>query len=141
MVLNTRMNIPADRMYAANWVLQCSILSFMFNLVSVPYNALIVAHERMKVFAYIGILDVLLRLAVVLSLAYMFDGADKLITYSLMLVCVGIFLQGVYVVYCREYFEECRFQRTVDRALLKEMTGFAGWNFIGASSSILKEQE
>lgn len=78
--LNTRMNIPADRMYAANWVLQCSILSFMFNLVSVPYNALIVAHERMKVFAYIGILDVLLRLAVVLSLAYMFDGADKLIT-------------------------------------------------------------
>ena len=57
-----------------------------------------------------------------------------------MLVCVGIFLQGVYVVYCREYFEECRFQRTVDRALLKEMTGFAGWNFIGASSSILKEQ-
>lgn len=138
--LNTRMNIPADRMYAANWVLQCSILSFMFNLVSVPYNALIVAHERMKVFAYIGILDVLLRLAVVLSLAYMFDGADKLITYSLMLVCVGIFLQGVYVVSCREYFEECRFQRTVDRALLKEMTGFAGWNFIGASSSILKEQ-
>ena len=94
--LNTRMNIPADRMYAANWVLQCSILSFMFNLVSVPYNALIVAHERMKVFAYIGILDVLLRLAVVLSLAYMFDGADKLITYSLMLVCVGIFLQGIY---------------------------------------------
>lgn len=90
--LNTRMNIPTDRIYAANWVLQCSILSFMFNLISVPYNALIVAHERMKVFAYIGIMDVLLRLCVVLSLAYMFDDSDKLITYSLMLVCVGLFL-------------------------------------------------
>ncbi len=74
--LKTRMNIPADRMYAANWVLQCSISSFMFNLVSVPYNALIVAHESIKVFAYIG-LDVLLRLAVVLSLAYMFDGGGE----------------------------------------------------------------
>lgn len=134
------MNIPTDRIYAANWVLQCSILSFMFNLISVPYNALIVAHERMKVFAYIGIMDVLLRLCVVLSLAYMFDDSDKLITYSLMLVCVGLFLQVVYVIYCRKHFEECHFQRTMDRTLLKEMTGFAGWNFIGASSSILKEQ-
>ena len=90
--LNTQMNIPADRMHAANWVLQCSILSFMFNLVSVPYNALIVAHEKMKVFAYIGILDVLLRLAVVLSLAYMACWSDQLIAYSLMLVCVSVFL-------------------------------------------------
>lgn len=138
--LNTQMNIPADRMHAANWVLQCSILSFMFNLVSVPYHALIVAHEKMKVFAYIGILDVLLRLAVVLSLAYMACWSDQLIAYSLMLVCVSVFLQTVYLIYCRKNFEECRFQRKIDKALLKEMTGFAGWNFIGASSSILKEQ-
>lgn len=138
--LNTHMNIPADRMYAANWVLQFSVFSFILGLISVPYNASLISHERMKFFAAIGILDVVLKLSIVLSLAYIPFWGDKLIAYSLMLVCSGLLLQCVYLYYCRKNFEECHFQRGFDSGLIKEMASFAGWNFIGASSAILREQ-
>lgn len=138
--LNNHMNIPANRMYAANWVLQFSILSFIISLVSVPYNASLVSHERMSFFATIGILEVGLKLVIVLFLAYIPYWSDKLIAYSLMLVCSGLFLQGVYLYYCRKNFEECQFQKSFDSELVKDMVGFAGWNFMGASSAILREQ-
>ncbi len=138
--LNNYMNIPGDRMYAANWVFQFSIISFMFGVVSVPYNASIISHERMKAFAYIGMVDVLLRLAAVLSIAYIAIWKDKLIIYSLFLVCISILLQSIYIIYCRTNFKECRFRRVIDKPLLKELTGFAGWNFIGSSAGLLKDQ-
>ena len=82
--LNTQMTIPSERLYAANWVFQASILSFMFALFSVPYNASITSHERMNAFAYIGILDVVLRLLIVLFVAYVPFSYDKLIVYALL---------------------------------------------------------
>ena len=88
--LNNKMTIPDNRLFAANWVFHASILSFMFSLLSVPYNASIIAHERMNIFAYIGIGDVLLRLFVVLFIAYSPWVGDKLITYALLLVAVLI---------------------------------------------------
>ena len=94
--LNTQMTIPAERLTAANWVFQASIVSFMFGLFSVPYNASIVAHERMSAFAYIGILDVVLRLLIVLFIAYAAFSFDRLVVYSLLLVVVSILLRGIY---------------------------------------------
>lgn len=138
--LNTQMTIPAERLYAANWVFQASILSFMFVLSSVPYNASITSHERMSTFAYIGILDVVLRLLIVLFIAYAPFHFDKLIVYSLLLVAVSMSLQGIYLWYCRKNFEECRFRLHFNKACWKEMGAFAGWNFIGCTAGLLKDQ-
>ena len=138
--LNNYMNIPPNRMFAANWVFQFSIISFMFGVISVPYNASIISHERMKAFAYIGMLDVLLRLGAVLCIAYITIWKDKLIVYSLLLVCISILLQSIYIIYCRINFKECRLKAQLNRNLLKELTSFAGWNFIGSSSGLLKDQ-
>lgn len=135
--LNNRMTIPVDRLYAANWVFQASILSFLFGLFSVPYNASIVSHERMTAFAYIGILDVMLRLAVVLFIAHSSWLFDRLIVYALSLVAVSMLLQCVYLYYCKTNFEECQFRLCFDKECWKKMSAFAGWNFIGSSSAIL----
>ena len=138
--LNTQMTIPAERLYAANWVFQASILSFMFGLSSVPYNASITSHERMSAFAYIGILDVVLRLLIVLFIAYAPFQFDRLIVYSLLLVFVGMSLQCIYLWYCRKNFEECRFRLHFNKKRWKEMSAFAGWNFIGCTAGLLKDQ-
>lgn len=138
--LNYQMNIPADRMVAANWVFQFSIFSFLLGLFSVPYNASIVSHERMGIFAFVGIGDSILQLCIVLLIAYGGVPADKLILYAGLLVLKGVLFQLFYFYYCRKSFDECRFRLVFDKPLLKEMTGFAGWNFIGASSALLRDQ-
>ena len=137
--VNNKMTIPLDRIYAANWVFQASIFSFMFGLFSVPYNASIVAHEKMSTFAYIGILDTTLRLLIVLFIAYSKWHFDKLIVYSLLLVAVSISLQCVYLSYCRRIFSECRFRIGFDKEFWKEISSFAGWNFIGCTAQLLKD--
>lgn len=138
--LNNKMTIPAERLYAANWVFQASIVSFMLGLLSVPYNASIVSHERMSAFAYIGIFDVILRLLIVLFIAYSSWHFDRLIVYALLLVAVGIMMQSIYWKYCRKNFEECRFKLSFDKQYWKEMSAFAGWNFIGCTAALLKDQ-
>lgn len=138
--VNNKMTIPTERMYAANWVFQASIVSFVFGLFSVPYNASIVSHEKMSAFAYIGILDTILRLFVVLFIAYSPWQFDRLIVYSVLLVFVSILLQGIYLIYCRRHFEECRLRVSFDKGLWKEISSFAGWNFIGCTAGMLKDQ-
>ena len=112
----------------------------MFALFRVPYNASIASHERMNAFAYIGILDVVLRLLIVLFIAHVPFRFDRLIVYSLLLVAVGMSLQCIYLWYCRKNFEECRFRLHFNKGYWKEMSAFAGWNFIGSSSALLKNQ-
>lgn len=138
--LNHRMTIPSERLVAANWVFQASMFSFILGLFAVPYNASIVAHERMSAFAYIGILDVVLRLLIVLFIAYIPWQFDRLIVYSLLLVAVGLLLQSIYFRYCRKNFEECRTRLYFDRKYWNEMSAFAGWNFIGCTAGLLKDQ-
>lgn len=138
--LNTQMTIPADRLYAANWVFQASLVGFMFGLFSVPYNASIVAHERMTAFAYIGILEIISRLFIILFIAYAPFHFDRLIVYALLLVILKISIQTVYWAYCKKHFEECRLQFRFYRDTWKVMSTFAGWNFIGCTAVLLKEQ-
>lgn len=136
--LNAKMNIPAERMYAANWVLQCSIFTFAINLVSVPYNAAIIAHERMSAFAYISIIEVTLKLGAVFALHLFMH--DKLIAWAVLLFLISAAIRFVYGIYCKRHFEECTYRFVLDKPLLKEITGFAGWNFIGSSSAVLRDQ-
>jgi len=136
--LNTKMNIPADRMVAANWVMQCSIISFVLGLFMVPYNAAIIAHERMSAFAYIGILEVVLKLAIVYAL--LFSPIDKLITYAILQLGVSILLRFIYATYCHRNFAECKYHYVYDKQLLKEMVAYAGWGFLGNGSWILNNQ-
>ncbi|ADY34886.1 multi antimicrobial extrusion protein MatE [Phocaeicola salanitronis DSM 18170] len=136
--VNHKLNIPADRLYAANWAFQCAILSFIFNLISVPYNAAIIAHERMSAFAYISILEVTLKLAIVYVLYI--SPIDKLITYSILFAFVGLVIRLVYGGYCRKHFAECRYQTVIDKTMLKEITGFAGWNLLGSGAYLFNTQ-
>lgn len=136
--LNTQLNITSDRLSAANWVYQCSVLTFCVNLISVPYNASIIAHERMGVFAYISIYEALAKLGIVYLL--WLSGYDKLIVYALLMLVVSISLRLIYGVYCKRSFEECRYHFVIDKPLLKDMLGFTGWNFIGSTAGILSTQ-
>lgn len=136
--LNDKMNIPDGRIYAANWVFQLSILTFIINLVSVPYNAAIIAHEKMSAFAYISILEVIAKLVIVYLL--IISPIDKLIFYAILMATVALMVRFVYGYYCKRHFEECTYHFIFDKELLKKMFGFAGWNFIGAASSVLRDQ-
>ena len=138
--LNNRMVIPENRLSAANWVFHASFFSFMISLFSVPYNASIVSHERMNVFAYIGIIDIILRLFVVLFIAYSPFNFDRLIIYAILLVLVSCLIQTIYVLYCRNHFEECRLNFVFDSVCLKKMWAFTGWNFVGGTALVLKDQ-
>lgn len=138
--LNEKINIPAERLYAANWVFQTSVFSFMMGLFSVPYNASIIAHEKMSIFAYIGIFDVILKLIIVIFIAHAPWSFDRLIVYSLLLVFVAILLQLINMRYCSKHFEECKIHISFQTEYLKEMSSFAGWNFIGCTAGLLKDQ-
>ena len=136
--LNEKMVIPENRLTAANWCFQFSIITFAVNLISVPYNAAIIAHEKMSAFAYISILEAIGRLTVAWCIAL--NPIDRLIFYGGMVAVIGWIVYSVYMFYCKKHFEECSYHFIYDHDLLKQMFGFAGWNFIGSSASILRDQ-
>ena len=124
--LNNKMVIPENRLYAANWVLQLSFFSFAINLISVPYNAAIIAHEKMSAFAYISIFEVIARLIICYSL--FISPVDKLITFAILLFILSIILRLIYGIYCKKNFAECNYHLLLDKKLFKEIAGFAGWS-------------
>lgn len=138
--LNYKMTIPTERMVAANWVFQTAVISFVINIIGVPYNASIVAQEKFDVYAYLGIIQVLLLLFAVLFIAYSPYSFDKLIMYGLFNVLISGLLQGYTVYYSQRKFKEARFNLSFDKNLFREMASFAGWNFIGSTAGLLKDQ-
>lgn len=136
--LNTHLNIPKERMWAANWVLQFSILTFVINLINVPYTSIIISHERMNIYAYLSLFDVFVKLGIVYALYV--TPYDRLITYSIFLCASNLLVQILYYVYCKRSFEECTYHFIVDKPLLKEMFGFIGWTFWGNAAVTAKDQ-
>lgn len=136
--LNVHLNIPPERMYATNWVYQCSLLTFLISILSAPYNAVIIAYEKMGAFAYISLLEVVLKLGAVLLLA--FSPFDRLIYYSLLLLLVAIVIMLIYIVYCKRHFKESSYVFCKNKALYHDMAGFAGMTFLGGLSNILSNQ-
>lgn len=121
--------IPPERMTAALWVYHCSVLTAAVTIVSVPYNALIIAHERMAAFAYISVLETVLRLVIVWVLIYF--GTDKLIVYALLYLAVQLLVRCVYGIYCSAHFEESRTRLMWDGSLAKTLVGYACWTMNG----------
>lgn len=136
--LRTQMQIPVGRETAAEWVLHCSIIVFCINLISVPYNACIIAHEHMKAFAYISILDAMLKLGVSFCLAV--SPVDKLIFYAVLMAAAALIIRLIYGWYGYRNFPETRGNIVFDKAVFKEMLGFSGWSFFTNSTHIFNSQ-
>lgn len=136
--LNAHLNIPGDRMIAANWVWQSCLFSFIINLISVPYNALIIAHEHMNAYAIISILEVSLKLGICYLLAVL--PWDKLSVYSVLLVVVSAIIRFTYGFYSKKHFAECVLIKEKDNALSKEMLNFAGFSFLNNAANIFNSQ-
>lgn len=133
--LNTEANIPNGRMFAANWVLQTSIISLLISLITVPYRSCIVAHEYMSIYAWTSIVDVILKLAIVFAI--MHYGGDRLIFYSNLGVAVSLAMTIFYCWYSRHNFQEVRYRVYIHKPLLKEITQFSGWNMLNTSSWVM----
>ena len=136
--VKTQMTIPADRMIAAEWVFHLALFSFMVTIVSVPYNALIIAHERMSVFAWVSIIDVMLKLLIVFMLSLL--GMDKLILYGLLSLAVVFIVFMIYRSYCHSRFTESRFRLYWDQSLFKIMLSYTGWNLWGNIAAVMSGQ-
>ena len=130
----TQLTIPNDRMDAVLWVYQCAIISTCVLVMSVPYNAAIIAHEKMGAFAYISVLEVTLKLLIVYMLAV--GHFDKLKLYAVLMLAVQVFLRIIYGWYSGKHFSETKYSWVWDKALFKEMTGFAGWSLFGNLAAV-----
>lgn len=137
--LNNKMVIDDSRMWAANWVLHLSIATFVVNMISSPYRASIIAHEKMSLFAYMGILDALLKLGIALLLKI--SSFDKLLVYAVLMLVASILLRFIYTVICNKQFEECRSPKIViDKELFGGLFSFAGWNMFGSAAAVCRGQ-
>ena len=136
--VNNKLNLPEGRIEAAHWVYHWSVLSFIITVIQAPYYALVIAHEKMSVFAYLSILDVLLKLFIVFLLAYF--TFDKLELYGILIFMVSVIIAAFYRIYSRTHFEETKFLIVKDKALYKTLTSYSVWNLFGAVSLVAKAQ-
>lgn len=127
--INKQLNIPAGREDATFWVYQLSLITLIVSLFRSPDNAAIIAHERMSFYAFLSIAEALLKLAIVFLLSLV--GSDKLITYTLLYLCVTAIINVFYKLYCNMCFSYCRFRFIWDKRLTKEMMSFSGWTLMG----------
>lgn len=133
--VNNILNIPSDRMFAANVVLQFSIVTFCANMLRIPYNAVIISHESMNVYAVISIIEAFLKLA--LAFVLTICRFDKLIMYAALLFLITLAVNMLYILYCKKtYSSVCKYRYINDKGLFKNMTSFLGWNMFGGVSSI-----
>jgi O-antigen/teichoic acid export membrane protein len=131
--LKNKLNIPDERKNAAFWVFQFSVFASMVSIIQSPYNASIISHEKMNIYAYISILDVLLKLVIVYLLVI--SSYDKLISLSGLTFVVNIIIISIYRVYCRKQYSECRFRLVTDKSLYKSMLSFSGWSILSLSAA------
>lgn len=134
--VNNIMVLPPERLTAANWCFQFSIFNFCMNLITVPYNASIIAHENMKTFAYIGLIQGFAQLGI--SCLVYFEPFDRLVFYALLLMILQFVIRYSYQVYCRNHFKECRYRFVLDKPLLKQMFSYSLWHLIGNGAAVLK---
>lgn len=133
-----KMTIPENRMFAAFWVYQISILTCFFTLTQVPYNATIIAHENMKIYAWVGVVEVICKLLVVYLL--MVSPFDRLIFYASLLCLIQIFIICFYRIYCSKHYKESSLKLYKNKEMYKEMFGYAGSDLIGNISALAQGQ-
>lgn len=133
--LNEKMSIPPERLTAANWVFQFSLITFITNLISIPYNSAIIAHEKMAAFAYISLVEALLKLSIAYTLQI--NIYDNLILYGFLMLCTAVIIRLIYGIYCSRNFQESHFTFVREKKYYKQILGFSGWNILGSSSVVL----
>lgn len=136
--LNTQLTIPAERLDAAQWVFHLSVATFMVNLLIVPFNATIIAHEQMSIYAFVSIFEAILRLALVFLISYL--SYDKLFLYGFFHLIVSLSVSLIYVTICRRRFQECRLTFVWDSKLFKGLFSFSGWMLAGTISNLFSTQ-
>lgn len=136
--VNYKMVFPPERNFAVNVVYQFSIFSFLLGIIQVPYNALIIARERMNVYAYVSILEVILKLIIVFMLVYF--GSDKLITYAILTFVVSFIIRMVYQIYCRKNFKESKYKFEYDKQYYRELMSYSGWSLFGNIAAVARGQ-
>lgn len=137
-LLYNKLIIPEDRLVAAFWVFQCSIVSTVVMIMSIPYNADIIAHERMSAFAYISVVEVVLKLLVVYLLIV--GDFDKLILYAVFQLLIQCLIRCIYGRYCNKNFAESKIKWQWDYKLFKEMLSFASWSLFGNIAYVAMNQ-
>lgn len=130
--------IPEDRIEASFWVFQFSIVTFVFSLIAVPYNAALIAHEAMGKFAQFAIFESLLKFSIVILVKY--APVDKYLLYSFLICLLSWFMRYVYMRYCRNHFKECTFHFIFDKTVFKRIFVFSGWNSVGLISAVFRTQ-
>lgn len=133
-----KMEIPVERLNAAEYVFHLSIITAFFSVTQIPFNACIIAHERMTIFAYVSIIDAFARLAIVYLLSL--GSIDKLVLYAFLLCLLQVAEILFYRYYCTKYFEEVNLKLHIDKTLFKEIIGFSGWSLLSQASIALNSQ-
>lgn len=137
-LLNYELNISPERLNAANWIYQLSIISVIVAITQTPYTAIITAHEHFNIYAYISLFDIIGKLLLLLLLSYI--PGDKLIIYGIIQLAISFLSMCIYRTYCIKHFSECSFSLRIDKACLKEMISFSGWSTIGHISVVINGQ-
>lgn len=138
--LNNKMTITPGRENAAFWTFQFSVITILSSMIIVPYNAEVIAHEKMGIYAYTGIAETLLRLVMALFMVYGTYHIDRLVLYGLIGLFSTLSIQLFVVCYCRRFFQECRFKLFFEKKLFSNMFSYASWNFIEQISSTFSGQ-
>ena len=133
-----KMVIPEDRITSAFWVMQFSIMSLVITITQVPYNASLFGYERMDAYAYISILEVLLKLVSVISLKYYFS--DKLVVYGILMFAVSTIIASICRIYCIRNFSSCHYIKTWSKELFVKLFNFTSWSLIGNFAYVLNGQ-
>lgn len=136
--INTKLTIPVERLFAANVVFHFSIISCAVSIIRVPYSALVIAHEKMGAFAYIGIYEAIFKLVVVLVLSLI--KWDKLIVYGILMFFSSVSVSWLYYWYTKKHFPEARFRLFWDKKEFMLLFSFSGWHFLGTISNIVRGQ-
>lgn len=136
--LNTKLNFPLNRLVAVNWIYQLSILSCVIQIVRVPYNALIIAYEEMSFYAYLGIVEGLMKLGIIYLL--FLASYDRLIFYAILIVMVNAIVSFAFYAYCKKKMTEIFFVSVKDRLLYKSLLTFSGWTIFGSLANIARSQ-
>ena len=136
--LNTKMVIPAERLFAANWVYQSSLITLVLHILQVPYSAVIVAHEKFGFYAMMSVMNATLMLIAAFIIPYL--GGDKLIVYGILVALIALANIIIYIVYAKKNFKEITLKRTFEKHLFKKMLSFSGWNIFGTFGHMLKYQ-
>lgn len=138
-LLNHKLNIPTGKIGAANIVFQLSIASFIATLIRLPYDSMIIAYEKFNFYAYISILDVVLKLAIVYLLKAV-TTIPHLVFYSLLTFAVSTLIALIYKIYCNKEYKTSHFKFKLDKSILKEIASFSGWSFLGAFAVMMTNQ-